>query len=121
MGFELLLLVEEFIDRIIWHDAIMPEKFWSRGRGARHDPKVIMFVPEIQLPGRGRGALPGRYERYDHLRLYDKTLLGLGVFRRFLNREGPVRVVNDHRRRFDRLRGILRARHRGGCKGKNRQ
>ena len=32
-----------------------------------------------------------------------------------------LRVVNNHRRRFDRLRGILRARHRGGCKGKNRQ
>jgi hypothetical protein len=26
-----LFLGKEFLDRIIWHDAIMPENFWSRG------------------------------------------------------------------------------------------
>ena len=26
-----LFLGKEFIDRIIWHDAIMPENFWGRG------------------------------------------------------------------------------------------
>jgi hypothetical protein len=31
VGFERLLLGEKFIDRIIWHDAIMPEKLWRRG------------------------------------------------------------------------------------------
>ncbi len=66
----------------------------------------------------------GRYYRNNNLRRHDQTL-GLGVFRRFrwllLNRERPVRVVNNHWRCFDLLRGILRASRRGGCKGKNRQ
>lgn len=67
----------------------------------------------------------GGYYRNNNLRRYHQTLFGLGVVRRFrgffLNRERPVWVVNNHRRWFDRLRRILRARHGDGHERKNRQ
>src|SRR5581483_8509926 len=53
VGFERLLLGKEFLDRIIWHDAIMPEIFLrpQPARGPRRS-EVIMYVPENQKPGR---------------------------------------------------------------------
>ena len=42
VGFERLLLGEEFIDRIIWHDAIMPEKLWRRGA-----PNETALLPSL--------------------------------------------------------------------------
>ncbi len=133
MGFERLLLCEEFIDRIVGHVDYDPIAGLTAGawgtasRGARLAALIPYFA--------------GRYYRNNNLRGYDQSLFGLGVFgplfrRRFLNCKCPVRVRNNHGRlfggsgvaRYDSLCCVRivsthhRSRRGAGCQnGKNRR
>src|ERR1039458_2836414 len=93
MGFERLLLCEEFIDRIVGHIDYDPIAGLPAGAGAAaRGAKLAALFP----------FFAGRYYRNNNLRRYDQSLFGCAFVplfrRRFLNRECPVRVVNNHGR-----------------------